>query len=166
MANIVLQDSNFISHTFENVSEIILPTEDGGTQRFSIGGGDTVYVKRLRSYTPTIDFSESSPSKESDLDRLVCVATYTVPAGQRVQDVSYIGQLCGYVTVNGGPASYVPTDWNEYGSVVQTPNQDGTTTVTVTFTPRNNSIYKYVFNQGLKVGYTNAYLNAIITTIE
>lgn len=170
MANLILQNESHVSQTFQDVTEVEIPTAEGGTQTFSAGGGGTAGVTRFRTYdSSSVTFSTESPSTESDLDRLVQVATTTLSAGKTVVDVSCIGFLEGYVNVNGGtPMTFSPEGWNEsnYYTITQTGNQDGTTTVSVTYTPRNNGVYRSLFGSGLTEGYVSSYLYVAITTTE
>lgn len=170
MANLILQNENHVSQTFQDVTEVEIPTAEGGTQTFSIGGGSTVEVTRLFSYTTSKRFTESDPSKVSDLNSLGCVVTKNIAAGKTIQDVSFICGLNGYGMINGDvDTTFTVSDrWNDsaFGSVTQTVNQDGTTTVTVTFAPQNWSIYRTVFAKGYTAGEAKGLLYVIITTTE
>lgn len=170
MANLILQDENHVSQTFQDVTEVEIPTAEGGTQTFSIGGGSTVEVTRRVTSTTYKKFTEADPSKVSDLNALGCVDTITFAAGKTIQDVSFVCGLTGYALENGDvdTAFTVSDRWNDstFGSVTQTVNQDGTTTVTVTFAPQNWSLYRTVFAKGYTSGQVKGLLYVIITTTE
>lgn len=147
-----LENQNGTMATFRNVAEIAIPKADGsGDQVFGLGGASSTHTAVVKANGPKIFGSKTTPPGPEKIENTV-TATFTTPANSI---------LVGYHWHTAGDGTLVrydgddPNDRENYNNAVspmaqawdaadqlnqnvwitETPNLDGSVTITMTWKP-------------------------------
>lgn len=147
-----LENQNGTMATFRNVAEIAIPKADGsGDQVFGLGGASSTHTATVSASGPQINGSKATPPGPENIENTV-TATFTTPANSVLVEYHWhtggSGVLVRYYGDDpNNRANYYnaiepySNAWDDTSAlnqnlwITETPNLDGSVTITVTWKP-------------------------------